>query len=211
MVKQADATFQEVVSQVSLTNSIKLLPWCFSSVVPLYYMSNVLATTTQQKEDIPATITVPKPEGSQAVDPSDSPASQTETPSLPVPPLPDIPFVGTPSVVCPFSGFTADPTQEKQDYSPSGSLGDHHDKRTHVDSQEGQARSEHSSTQGKEDTPTLALEVRPSSEPQEQEPTSPLPVQPRPLLMLIMVQWGKPQGVLEIMMVRAAPTTVGPN
>ena len=39
MVKQTDATFQEVFSQVSLADSIKLLPWCISSTVPLCYMS----------------------------------------------------------------------------------------------------------------------------------------------------------------------------
>ena len=43
MVKQADATFQEVFSQMSLANSSKLLPWCISSAVPLHYMSRVLA------------------------------------------------------------------------------------------------------------------------------------------------------------------------
>ena len=34
MVEHIDATFQEVFSQVSLADSIKLLPWCISSTVP---------------------------------------------------------------------------------------------------------------------------------------------------------------------------------
>ena len=169
MAEEADATFHGVFSQVSSTDWIKLLHWCFSSTIPLHYMNDALATTVQQEEDIPVTITVPKPEGSQAPDASDSPGHQTETLPLPVPPLPYIPFVGTTPVGCPFAGFIASPTQKKWDCSPSSSLGNHCDKRT----QEVEARNEHSSTQGKEDTPMLASEVRPSSEPQVQEPTSP--------------------------------------
>ena len=46
IVKQADATFQEVFSQVSLADSIKLLPLCIPSAVPLHYMSGALATAT---------------------------------------------------------------------------------------------------------------------------------------------------------------------
>ena len=120
MAKEADATFQEVFSQANLTNSIKLLPWCVSSTFPFHYMSEVLATTMQQNEDIPATITVPKLEGSLALGPSNSPAYQTGTLPLPVPPLPDIPFVGTPQVGLCFAWFIASPTQKKQDYSSSG-------------------------------------------------------------------------------------------
>ena len=52
-------------------------------------------------------------------------------------------------------------------------MSDHCDRRTHIDSQEVKARSEHSSTQGEEDMSGLALEVRLSSEPHRQEPTSP--------------------------------------
>ena len=66
MAEGADTTFQEVFCQVSATNLIKLLPWCISSTVPLHYISKVLATTAQQEEDIPATITVPELQGSQA-------------------------------------------------------------------------------------------------------------------------------------------------
>ena len=39
----------------------------------------------------------------------------------------------------------------------------------------------------------------------------PLPVQPRPPLILAMVQWWEPQGALGIRTVRATPTTVGPH
>ena len=116
-------------------------------------MSDVLATAMQQEEDIPVTTTVPKPEGSQALDASDSQPHLTGAPPLPVPPLPDSPFVGTPPVGCPFAGFIASPTQKKWDHSSSGSLCNHHNKRTHVDSQEVMARSEHSSTQAKRSHP----------------------------------------------------------
>ena len=80
-----------------------------------------------------------------------------------------------------------------------------------VDSQGVAVRSEHSSIQDKEDTPTLVLEAESSTGPQRQEPTSPLQVQPRPLLILTMVQWQEPWGVPGIRTVRAVPTTVGPH
>ena len=119
----------------------------------LHEMSDTLATGVQQDEDVPATSTVPEPEGSQALGPPNSPAHHTGTLPFPVPHLLDIPFVGTPLVGHPFIGFIASPTQKKQDQSSSGSLGNHHNKRICVDSQEIEARSEHSSAQGNEDTP----------------------------------------------------------
>ena len=61
----------------------------------------------------------------------------------------------------PFAGFIAGLTQKKQDCSPSSSLGNHCNKRTHVDSQEVKARSEHSSTWGEEDTLTLNWRLGP--------------------------------------------------
>ena len=64
------------------------------------------------------TTTVPKPEGSQAPDPSDSPAHQTETQPPLVPPLLDIPFVCTPPVGHPFAGLIVGPTQKKWDCPP---------------------------------------------------------------------------------------------
>ena len=134
MAEEADATFQEVFSQTSSTDSVKLLPWCVSSTFPLCYMNKVLATAVQQREDIPATTTMLELEGSQAPTLPDSPAHQTGTPPLPVPPLLDIPLVGTPPVGCPFGGFIDGPTQKKWDCSSSGALGDQCNKQTHVDS-----------------------------------------------------------------------------
>ena len=47
--------------------------------------------------------------------------------------------------------------------------------------------------------PELVLEAGPSFKPQQgQEPTSPLPVQPEPLLILMIVLWQEAQGLLEI-------------
>ena len=124
MAEEADATFQEVFSQTSSTKLVKLLPWCISSAIPLHYLNEALAMTVQQKEDIPVTTTAPELEGSQILAPSDSPAHQTGTPSLPVPFLLDIPVVGTTPFGCPFAGFIVSPMKKKQDHSSSSTLSD---------------------------------------------------------------------------------------
>ena len=173
MAKEADTTFQGVFSQASSTYSNKLLPWCVSSAVPLQYMSKVLATTVQEEEDVPVVITVPDPESSQTPNLSDSLACSTGAPPLPVSPFLYILFVGTLLLGYPFTEFIAGPTLKKQDHSPSGTLRDEHNKQTCVDSQEVKVRSNHSSTQGDEDTPKLVPEARPCSKPQGQEPASP--------------------------------------
>ena len=59
-------------------------------------MSGVLATIEQKDEDVSAITTASEPEGSLTPGPSSSPAHPPGTPPLSVPPLPDIPFVGTP-------------------------------------------------------------------------------------------------------------------
>ena len=38
---------------MSLADSMKLLPWCVSTAVPLHYVSRLMATVTQPDEDIP--------------------------------------------------------------------------------------------------------------------------------------------------------------
>ena len=199
MDEQTDATFQEVFSQVSLANSIKLLPWCLSSTIPLCYMSGVLATTAQQDGDIPATTAASESEGSPAPGPWSSPAHPPRTPPFPIPPLPDISFVGTPPVWHPFAAFHAIPTEKKWDCYSSGLLDDHCNRRTHVNSQEVKGGSDHSSAQSNEDMPELVPEAGPSFKLQQGwEPTSPLPVQPGPLLVLMMVLQQEAQGLLEI-------------
>ena len=91
-----------------------------------------------------------------------------------MPPLPEILFVDTPLVGCPFVEFLTIPTWKKWDCSSSSSLSNHHDKRTHIDSEEVKARSEHSSAQGDEDMTKLVMEAGPSfNQQQGQEPTNP--------------------------------------
>ena len=104
----------------------------------------------------------------------------------------------TPLVGCPFPGPRANPTQKKWDHSPSSSLGNHHDKRTHVGSQEVKVRSEHSSVWGNENMPKLVLEAGPSFEQQGRNLPAPLPVQLGLLLILMMGLWEEAQGELEI-------------
>ena len=79
MIKQRDATIQEVFSQVSLEDSIKLLPWCISVAVPLCYVSGMMATTTQQDENVPA---ASESEGLLAPDPPSSLVHPPRTPSI---------------------------------------------------------------------------------------------------------------------------------
>ena len=141
---------------MSLADSMKLLPWCVSMAVPLHYLRRMMATITQLDEEIPA---APEPEDLPNPGPSSSPVHPSRTLPLPVPPLPDIPLVGTPPLGCPFAEFIAISTQKKQDCCPSHLLDHHCNKRTHVNSQEVKAKSEHSSTQGNEDTPEMILDT----------------------------------------------------
>ena len=155
---------------MSLADSIKILPWCISTVVPLFYVSGTMATAVQQDEDVPA---ASKPEGSLAPGPSSTQVHQPRTPPLLVPPLLDIPLVGNPSVGHPFAEFLTISTQKKWDQSPSGLLNHHHNKRTHIDSQEVEARCEHSSAQDNEDMPKLIPGTGTSFKQWGQEPVSP--------------------------------------
>ena len=173
MTLEGNATFQEVFSMVSLTDLIKLLPWCVSSAGPFCHVGEVLATAMQQGKNVQSTATAAELEGSLALDPSSSPAHPIGTPPLPGPPLPDIPFVGTPQVGHPFAEFLAISTEKKWDCSSSSSLDNHQNKRTGVDSQEVKVRSEHSSAQGDEDTSKLIPETGTSFEQWGQEPVSP--------------------------------------
>ena len=57
---QTDATFQEVLSQASSMEAVKLLPWCISAVVPFCYVSGAITIAAQQGKGIP-TISGPCP------------------------------------------------------------------------------------------------------------------------------------------------------
>ena len=52
MAEEVDATFWEVFSETSSTDSVRLLPWCISTAtnpgaIHICYMSEALATTIQ--------------------------------------------------------------------------------------------------------------------------------------------------------------------
>ena len=109
MTQERNSTFQEVFSMASLTDLIELLPWCVSFTVPFCYMSEALVTAMQQGGHVQSTAAAPQPEGLLVLDPSSTPDHPTGNPPLLKPLLPDIPFVGTPPVGCPFPGFIAGP------------------------------------------------------------------------------------------------------
>ena len=146
VIDQTDATPQEVLSQVSSTEAIKLLPWCISATVPFHYISETTTTAAQQDEGISivskACPTVPEPHSLPVPGPSG-----VLTPPPPVSSLPDIPLEGIPLLGCPFAGLTIPPLG-KWDHSPSDSPDCLHIKRTHITSPEVVVRSEHSSTWG---------------------------------------------------------------
>ena len=148
----------------SLATSIKLLPWCISFTVPSHYMSGALVNTTQQGKNVPATTVAVKLGESPTLGSSSSPAYLTDTLPPPAPILPDLPFVGTPPVGHPFVEFIAISSQKKWGCSSSSSLNNHCNRRTHVNSQEVKARSDHSSAQDDEDMPKLILQTGTSFE-----------------------------------------------
>ena len=123
MTNQTDATFQEVFSQASLREVVKLLPWCVSVVVPFCYISGAVTIAAQQDKEFPTmsepcpTASEPEPEpethGSLAPGPSGGLTPPTGTSPLPVSSLPDIPLAGTPLVGHPFSDFLVIPSQRK--------------------------------------------------------------------------------------------------
>ena len=60
MLNQTDATLQDVLSQMSSMETIRLLPWCVSVVVPPHYIGQAATMATQQDEGI-STISGPCP------------------------------------------------------------------------------------------------------------------------------------------------------
>ena len=194
MIDQTDASFQEVLSQVSSTEAIKLLPWCISVAVPFCYVSEATTMATQQDEDV-STIsgpcpTVPEPCDLPVPCPSRVPMPPMATSPLPVSSLPDIPLAGTPLLGHPFACL-AIPSKGKWDYSPSDSPVCLHIKRTCITSPEVEVRSEHISTQGDDHTPNLTPEARTGSRWQRQKSPPVLPVVPlkaQPTLMMNQLQ-----------------------
>ena len=178
MIDQTDATLQEVLSQVSLMEAVKLLPWCISTVVPFCYISRAATAAAQQDKGIliisrPCpTVPEPEPHDSPVLGPSGVLTPPPVTFPLPVSSLPDIPLAGTPLLGYPFADL-AIPSKGKQDHSPRDSSNCLHAKRTHITSPEVEVGSDHSSTQGNNHMPDLTLETRTSSRQQRQESSSP--------------------------------------
>ena len=183
MAQEANATFQEVFTMVCLTDLIKPLPWCVSSAVLFHYMSEVLATTMQQDENVQTTAAAPEPEGiTRSWSLKQSSSSNWNSTSF------SISLTGYP--LC--------------RYSPSGvpiswaHCQPHTSKRVHVCSQEVKVRSEHSSVQGDEDMPELVPEAGPALHNKCRNLPAPLLIQLGPPLILMMDMWQDTWGVLEI-------------
>ena len=172
MVQESHTAFQEVFAMASLMESIKLPPWCLSSVVPSQYIGEVLATTTLWGKNTPATTAASEPMKPTTLGPSSSPAHCSESPLPIIPLLPDLPLIGTPPVGCPFAEFLANSTQKKWDHSSSSSLDLHCSKGAHANSKEVKAGSDHSSAQGDDNMPGPIPKARPHSHQREQEPDS---------------------------------------
>ena len=98
MINQTDDDFWEVFSQVSLTEAVRLLPWCISVAVPFHYIRRAMTIAAQQDEAIPTisepcpNASEPEPYGSLAPGPSVGLTPLPGTPLLPVSSLPDIPL-----------------------------------------------------------------------------------------------------------------------
>ena len=123
MIDQTDATLQQVLSQASLMEAVKLLPWCISAVVPFHYISRDATTATQPDESVPIIsrphpmVPEPEPCGSPVPGPSGVTIPSMTSP-LPVSSLPDMPLAGTPLLGCPFDDL-ANTSKGKWDHSPS--------------------------------------------------------------------------------------------
>ena len=65
-------------------------------MIPIHHLSEALVTTVQPGADALAVTPAAGSEGSQALSPMSSPAHHSETPPLPILPLSDIPYIGTP-------------------------------------------------------------------------------------------------------------------
>ena len=173
MINQTDATLQEVLSQVSSIEAIKVLPWCVSMAVPLHYIGKAATMAIHQDEGISIasepcpTVPEPEPHSSLAPGPSGVLTPPSVMSPLPVFSIPDIPLDGTPLLGCSSAGLTI-PPKGKWDHTPSDSPDHPHIKRTHITSPDVGVEHEHSSTQGNDHTPNPTPETRTDSgQPQE--------------------------------------------
>ena len=135
MIDQTNASLQEVLSQASSMEAVKLLPWCISTVVPLCYISEAATMATHQDENISIasepcpTVPEAEPYGSLVPGPSGVLTSPPVMSPFPVFSISNIPRDGTPLLGCSFAGLTI-PPKGKQDHTPSDSPNHPHIKRT---------------------------------------------------------------------------------
>ena len=137
MEEEVDTTFQEVFLEMSLMDSIRLLPWCISTTsspgaLPPCYMREALATAVQQIVEALMAVTVLESEGWQALVSTSSPAHQMETSPIPIPVLLNMPLIGTPPVGCTLVGLLINPQHTKWDHSPSVAPDDQPGKKNHA-------------------------------------------------------------------------------
>ena len=172
MVHEGHTAFQGFFLMTNLANPVKLLPWCISSSVPLHYLDEALASTLWQGRDAQTTTAAPGKEEPPTPGPSHSPTHLTETPPHHTSPTRS-PLSGHSPMGKPFFESTAGTSQKKLDHSPSGSYGNHWDKRTCIHSPEAEGGSKHSLLLGSGITSKLVLEAGPSTVHWGQEPASP--------------------------------------
>ena len=140
---------------------------------PLHHMGNTLVATKWQSEAAPASVDVTDQEVLAAPGLSNNPTHSLETSPPAIPLLPDLPFEDTLLIGHSFFESLAGPSQQKWGHSPSGSFGDHHEKRTQKDSLDVELKSEHSSAQHNDHLPDLIPGTRTGSRWQRQEYSSP--------------------------------------
>ena len=127
IAEEVGTTLFEVFSKTNSTDSVRLLPWCISTVaspgtIPMHYMSEALATTVQWRLDAPAVTTTCGSKGSQAPASMSSLACQcTVHPVLlhlfPFFPCWTFPLL-TPPAGCSLVRFIIDPQHKKWNWPP---------------------------------------------------------------------------------------------
>ena len=104
MIYQTNSTLHKVLSQVSSTEAIKLLPWCLSMVVPLLYEVGTMAAQQDKGVSIVSgpypIVPEPEPHGLLVLGPSGVLNPSLVTSPAPVSSLPDIPLEGTSLLGC---------------------------------------------------------------------------------------------------------------
>ena len=164
MAEVVDITFQEVFSEISSTDLVRLLPWYISTAanpnaIPICYMSEALATIMQQGVDAPMATTAPESEGSWALASTSSLVHQTGTPALPLLPVFDLPLFCTPPVEHSLIRLLTNPLHKRLDCSPNGALYDRPGKRAYAETAEADVSSGNSTPQGDGEPPETPLEV----------------------------------------------------